>query len=215
MSIICIKEGRETRDGGRGTELRKTLKHSIRYIVPNTLYLIPYTNYHNNKLKKALSLFFLLISFAACKVNYSLSGASISPEVKTITVRFFQKTAALGPASLSQTFTEALKDKFISQTNLNLVDREGDLTFEGSISNYTIQPLAIQANETAAKNRLSITVNVKFTNLKDEKQNFETGFTRYADFESSQNISSVEDQLIKEINDQLVDDIFNKAVINW
>jgi hypothetical protein len=78
-----------------------------------------------------------------------------------------------------------------------------------------IQPLAIQANETAAKNRLSITVNVKFTNLKDEKQNFETGFTRYADFESSQNISSIEDQLIKEIDDQLVDDIFNKAVINW
>ncbi|HNP47402.1 MAG TPA: LptE family protein [Bacteroidia bacterium] len=166
-------------------------------------------------MKKSLIILLLFAGFTSCKVNYSLSGASISPDVKTLTVKFFQKTAALGPASLSQTFTEALKDKFISQTNLSIVDREGDLTFEGSISNYTIQPLAIQANETAAKNRLSITVNVKFTNIKDEKQNFETGFTRYADFESSQNISSVEDQLIKEIDDQLVDDIFNKAVINW
>ena len=185
------------------------------HAVPNTLYFIPNTLYQITKLKNLTFLIFLLISLGSCKVNYSLSGASISPEVKTITVKYFQKTAALGPASLSQTLTEALKDKFISQTNLNVVDREGDLTFEGSINNYVIQPLAIQANETAAKNRLSITVNVKFTNLKDEKQNFETGFTRYADFESSQNISSIEDQLIKEIDDQLVDDIFNKAVINW
>jgi hypothetical protein len=56
---------------------------------------------------------------------------------------------------------------------------------------------------------------VKFTNLKDEKQNFESSFSRYADFSSSQNLTSVEDELIRQINDQLVDDIFNKAVINW
>ena len=157
----------------------------------------------------------MLLAFSGCKVHYSMSGASVSPDVKTLTVKFFTKTAALGPSSLSQTFTEALKEKFISQTSLSLVDRNGDLLLEGSISGYTIQPLAIQANETAAKNRLTITVNVKFTNLKDEKQNFETGFSRFADYESSQNIASVEDQLIKEIDDQLVDDIFNKAFINW
>ena len=96
-----------------------------------------------------------------------------------------------------------------------MVDREADLTLEGGIPGYTISPLSIQANETAAQNRLSITVNVKFTNLKDEKHNFESSFTRFADFESSQNISTVEDQLIKEINEQIIDDIFNKAVINW
>ena len=156
-----------------------------------------------------------IILSTACSVNYSMTGASISPEVKTISIRFFQKTAALGPASLGQTFTEALKDKFVSQTNLTLVDRDADLTFEGSIPGYTVSPLAIQANEVAALNRLSISVNVKFTNLKDEKQSFETTFTRFADFASTQNITSVEDQLIKEINDQLIDDIFNKAVINW
>ena len=144
-----------------------------------------------------------------------MTGASIAPDVKTISIRFFQKTAGLGPASLGQTFTESLKDKFISQTNLSLVDRDATLTLEGNIPGYTIIPLAIQANELAAQNRLSISVNVKFTNLKDEKQNFESTFTRFADFESTLNISSVEDQLIKQINEQIIDDIFNKAVINW
>ena len=161
-------------------------------------------------------LYILLYAFLpSCKVGYSFSGASISPEVKTFTVKFFTKTAALGPASLSQNFTEKLKDKFISQTSLALADKNGDLTFEGSITNYTIAPIAIQANEVAAQNRLSITVNVKFTNLKDEKQNFETSFTRYVDYDATKNLSSLETGLIEEINTQLVDDIFNKAVINW
>jgi len=155
------------------------------------------------------------LALTSCSVNYSMTGASIAPDVKTISIRFFQKTAGLGPASLGQTFTESLKDKFISQTNLSLVDRDATLTLEGNIPGYTIIPLAIQANELAAQNRLSISVNVKFTNLKDEKQNFESTFTRFADFESTLNISSVEDQLIKQINEQIIDDIFNKAVINW
>jgi hypothetical protein len=116
---------------------------------------------------------------------------------------------------LSQTFTEKLKDKFISQTSLALADKNGDLTFEGSITNYSVTPISIQTNEIAAQNRLTISVNVKFTNLKDEKQNFETSFSRYADYESTKNLATIEDQLITEINDQLVDDIFNKAVINW
>ena len=163
----------------------------------------------------ALFIGILCASFSSCKVGYSFSGASISPEVKTFTVKFFTKTASLGPASLSQTFTEKLKDKFISQTNLGLVDKNGDLTFEGAITNYYVSPISIQTNEIAASNRLTITVNVKFTNLKDEKQNFESSFSRYADYESTKNLAVIEDQLITEINDQLVDDIFNKAVINW
>ena len=80
---------------------------------------------------------------------------------------------------------------------------------------YNVSPQTIQSNEVAAQNRLTISVNVKFTNIKDEKQDFESTFTRYADFPSNTNITSIEDQLITEINQQLVDDIFNKAVINW
>lgn len=159
--------------------------------------------------------FILFVCLVSCKVNYSFSGASISPEVKTFQVKFFSKTASLGPASLSQTFTEKLKDKFISQTSLALADRNADLTFEGSITGYTIAPIAIQANEIAAQNRLTISVMVKFTNLKDEKQNFESTFSRYVDYDSKENLAAIEDGLIQEINGQLVDDIFNKAVINW
>lgn len=168
---------------------------------------------------KTLKSFFLLtvcsILFAACSVNYSFSGASISPEVKTITVKFFTKTAALGPPTLGQVFTERLKEKFVSQTSLTPVDRNGDVIFEGAISGYTITPQAIQPNETAAKNRLTITVNVKYTNQKDEKYNFESSFTRFTDYDSQVNLTTVEDQLVKEVTDQLIDDIFNKAFINW
>ncbi len=162
-----------------------------------------------------LTLASCILCLSRCKVSYSMTGASISPDIKTFTVKYFQKTSALGPSLLSQTFTEKLKDKFISQTSLKLVDKDPDLIFEGSINNYVVTPLAIQSNETAAQNRLTITVSVKFTNLKNEKQNFETSFSRFADYSSSQSLTSVEDALIAEITDQLVDDIFNKAFINW
>lgn len=144
-----------------------------------------------------------------------MTGASVSPDIKTVNIRYFTKTAALGPPSLSQTFTERLKQKFINETSLNIVSAAADLTFEGAIVSYNITPQAIQSNETAARNRLSITVNVKFTNIKDEKQNFETTFTRFADYPSSSNLVAVENELITDINDQLVTDIFNKAIINW
>jgi hypothetical protein len=157
----------------------------------------------------------LLVIFTACKVNYSFTGAAIAEDVKTVSVKTFQNFAPLANVNYSQTFSEALKDIFISQTNLNLATTDGDLQFEGSITNYQISSVAIQGNETAAKNRLTITVNVKFTNTKDKKQDFESDFTRFADYDSSVNISSIEDELIKEINNQLTQDIFNKSVGSW
>lgn len=151
----------------------------------------------------------------SCKVNYSFTGASIPEDVKTVSVKTFQSYASLANANLSQSFTEALKDIFISQTNLDLVAKDGDIRFEGAITGYQVSSVAIQGNETAALNRLTITVKVKFTNIKDSKQNFETSFARFADYESSQNLASVEDELIKDINGQLTQDIFNRAVSNW
>ncbi|MEO0311606.1 MAG: hypothetical protein RIQ89_1263 [Bacteroidota bacterium] len=151
----------------------------------------------------------------ACRVNYSFTGGSVSPEVKTVCVKYFTKTIALGPPNLGQKFSEALRDKFLLQTKLQQVASNGDFNFEGSITNYSTQPLSIQSNEAAAQNRLTISVNVKFTNVKDEKQNFETSFSRFADFPASKNLTQVEQALITEINTQLVDDIFNKSVVNW
>ncbi|HEY4798907.1 MAG TPA: LPS assembly lipoprotein LptE, partial [Bacteroidia bacterium] len=100
-------------------------------------------------------------------------------------------------------------------TNLSVTQKTADLNFEGEIINYITAPVAIQSNDQAALNRLTITVNVKFTNTKDEKQNFETSFSRYADYSSSQSLTVVQNQLIDQINQQLVQDVFNKAMVNW
>jgi hypothetical protein len=104
---------------------------------------------------------------------------------------------------------------FISQTSLKLLTSGGDLLLEGSITGYSITPNAIQGNQTAATNRLTITVDVKFTNTKNEKQNFESSFSRFSDYETTLNLTTIEDNLIKDINEQLTQDIFNRAVSNW
>lgn len=157
----------------------------------------------------------LILAQASCRVNYSFTGASISPNVKTISIQYFPNFSPLVVPTLSQFFTDALKDYFTSQTNLVLVDRSGDLNIEGAITNFTTLPIAIQGNETAAMNRLTITVKVKFTNRTNEKQNFETSFSRYLDYSSSLSLNTVQDELIQGITEQLVQDIFNKSVVNW
>lgn len=160
---------------------------------------------------------FILIAIGnfACKINYSFTGASIPEDVKTVSVKTFGNFAPLTNPNYPQLFTEALKDIFLSQTNLSLVSTNGDLQFEGAITDYKITSVAIQGNETAALNRLSITINAKFTNTKDKIQSYESKFTRFADFNSSSNLSAVEEELMKEINTQITQDIFNQAVSNW
>ncbi len=165
-------------------------------------------------LKYYLIILFLLILFSGCGV-YSFTGASISPEVKTISIQHFPNNAPLIEATLSQSFTDALRDKFVSQTNLTLVNSGGDLSIEGEITGYNTQPVAIQANEVAARNRLTITVNVNFVNNFDETKDFETKFTHYMDYHSNLNLSVVKETLIAQINEMIVEDIFNKAVVNW
>lgn len=149
-----------------------------------------------------------------CKM-YSFTGASICPEAKTFSVAYFKNNAPLVQPILSQKLTDAMLDKFISQTNLNQVSSGGDLNFEGKITNYTTTPIAIQGNETAALNRLTITIQVKYTNICDETKNFDMSFTRYNQYNSSLPLSTVESGLIDIIAKELVEDVFNKAVVNW
>lgn len=166
-----------------------------------------------------LSFLFILITpllfVTGCRMSYSFTGASISPDVTTISITTFPNNSPLVQPTLSQVFTDALRDKFQFQTSLTIMPRNGDLQMEGEIVDYSTQPVAIQANDIAAQNRLTITVKVKFTNTKDPSQDFENTFTRYEDYPSSQPLISVQDDLIKLITDALVEDIFNKAVVNW
>lgn len=165
---------------------------------------------------RAVGLVLVVFSLlSSCTPHYSLSGASIPPEAKTVSVQYFQSIASLAPPTLSQTFTEALKDKMGSQTRLTLVPKGGDLNFEGSIVAYATSPIAIQSTDLAAMNRLTITVSVKYTCAFDEKKNFEQQFTRYADYTSTQSLSSVETELIQQIDEQLTQDIFNRALNDW
>ncbi len=157
----------------------------------------------------------VILLMNSCRVSYSTTGASISPNVRTVSIAYFANNANLVVPTLSRTLTDALRDYFTSQTNLNLVDRSGDLNLDGTITQYAVQPVAIQGNETAALNRLTIVVSIKFTNKTDPKQNWESSFSRYQDYASTANLSSVQDVLIAAITDQLVQDIFNKAVVNW
>lgn len=159
-----------------------------------------------------ISLIYLGIS--ACGI-YSFSGASICEECKTISIDYFENNAAIVVPTLSQSFTEKLRDRFVNQTNLDLTSKNGDLDLKGYIADYKITPVAPSGNQTASLNRLTITVKVTFTNTKDVAQNFEKSFNRFADFQSNINLSDVEEELIEEINEQLVDGIFNEAVANW
>lgn len=160
---------------------------------------------------------FVLMGMQSCKV--SLSGASIPKDAKTFSVAFFPNNAPLVQPTLSQAFTEELRNFFITQTNLSLVARDGDLQFEGEITDYRVTPIAIQNQGGsfggASSNRLTISVNVRFTNVKDPDKDFESVFSRFADFDQNQNLTAVESELIRQINQQLIQDIFNKAVINW
>lgn len=169
-------------------------------------------------MKQLIRSFYVICSIALLTLLhscYSFTGAAIDPNVKTVSVAFFQNYAPIAQVTVSQEFTEELKDIFISQTNLTLVKEGGDLQFEGAITNYEAVPLAIQGNEQAAQTRLNITVNVKFTHRFDPTQNFERSFTQFEDFESSQTLAAIESQLIESINEKLTQDIFNASVGNW
>ncbi len=158
-----------------------------------------------------LTCIFLLSS---CGI-YSFSGASIPAEAKTVSVQYFPNNAQLVNPLLSNTITNALNDMFVNQTTLQSVAQNGDLALEGEITGYKTSPIAITGNQTAAMNRLTVTVNVRFTNKYDESKNFEQSFSQYQDYPSGQDLNAVQDILVEQIVEDLCQDIFNKAVVNW
>lgn len=154
-------------------------------------------------------------ALSGCKVSYSFSGVNISPEVTTYTVQYFQNRAPIVQAQLSQVFTEALQDKIQNNTSLDLAADGGDVLFSGEITGYQTRPTAITGDETAARNRLTISVRVKYTNALEPDLDYDSSFSRYEDYDASQNLTDVENTLIELIVEDLVEDIFNKAFVSW
>ena len=147
---------------------------------------------------------------------YSFTGTSIQPDVKTVTINYFEYKALKVNPSLSNQITEALKDKFTKLTKLEQVDMDGDLEIVGEVTGYDVKATAITANEQAAQNRLTVNVKIAFVNRKYPEDSFENkSFSAYADFDAMQTLDAVESSLCEEIVEKLCEDMFNATVANW
>lgn len=156
----------------------------------------------------------IVIVFSACRANYSFTGGDVG-EARTVSVDLFQARAPLATPLSSQVFTETLRDLLLAQTPLRLEANEGDVEFSGSITGYDVQPVSIQANETAALNRLTITVSLTYINNTDPKKSTEATFSRFADYPSTQDLVQVEENLVQDISRQIAQDIFDRTLGNW
>ncbi len=152
---------------------------------------------------------------SSCKFSYSFTGANLSADVKTFSVYYFPNRARLVNPVLSNDFTEELKEKLQRQTSLKEESENGDLVYEGQITDYSVRPMAIQKEDMAAQNRLTITVRLKYTNNRDHTQDFDRTFSAFEDFSSSMSLNDVESSIVPEILEKLLDDIFNATIANW
>lgn len=163
-----------------------------------------------------LSLIVAFTLFAtACTVKYSLSGASIPPDAKTFSVAYFPNNAPMVAPILSATLTDELTQRFASRTSLVQVEEGGDFAFEGEIVGYSSTTSSVSSGDYALQNRLTISIKVKFTNAIDDKMSFNRNFSAYADYDSTKLLTEVEGELIPQIVEQLVTDVFQAAASNW
>lgn len=164
---------------------------------------------------KYLLFLFIGALFSACSVRFTMSGASIPEDLKSFSVQYFVNRAPLINPTLSQTFTEALKDRISNESRLILVNNVGDCDFSGEITGYDTRAMAIQANAVSAETRLTMTVKVRYKNYKNPKLNWEQSFSAYEDFPSEKNINDVESELVRLITDKITENIFNKSFSDW
>jgi hypothetical protein len=172
-----------------------------------------------NKIKFLLIIVLTITVCNSCKLagwpKYSLTGASISPDVKTFSVDYFPNKAPLVVPYLSSLFTDKLTDYMRTKTGLSqMTDNNGDIRFEGQIVGYEQRPIDIQKDEIAASNRLTIRIRVKYTNVIDDEE-FTQEFSHYADYSTEVDFNSVEESLITEIIEKIIEAIYTKALVNW
>ena len=167
----------------------------------------------NFPLKKLILFLCLLCGISSCGI-YNFTGGSTG-NAKTFQVNFFQNRAPLIEPGMDREFTFYLQDLINNQTNLSLTNSNGDLVYEGEITNFTVAPMAATADQRAAQNRLTVTVNVRFTNNKEEDKDFEKQFSHYYDFPANAQLSSVKSAAFEAIFERIGQDIFNASLANW
>lgn len=167
-----------------------------------------------NKLKYIL-IFCLSLSSLSCGVTYSFTGVG-DLDAETFQVNYFQNTANLIEPGFDRDFTLALQDLILNQTNLNLTNSNGDLVYEGEITEYRIAPMTAQADNTAAQNRLTVSVNVRFYDKKKPDEEFEQRFSFFFDYPGAQLLQGAQKETAHEaIFERITQDIFNATLANW
>ena len=158
----------------------------------------------------------LVLMLASCTVSYKFNGASIDySKTKTIEIADFPMRSSYVWAPMGSIFNNELKDIFANHTRLIQVRRNGDMKIEGEITQYSQRNKAVTSEGTSAQAELSMTVNVRFTNNANHNEDFERQFTATASFETSQSFTSVQEDLVNQMVEDLVDQIFNATVANW
>lgn len=168
-------------------------------------------------MKKVLFLLALLV--VGCKY-YSFTGASIPEGAESVQVNFFINDAANEVGSvfepgLDRDFTNAVQEMLLNQTNLDLTNVNGDLIYEGEIVQYSVSPMTATAEQTAAQNRLSMTVNVRYFNTLNDDDSFEKRFSFFYDFDAAAQLQSVQTEAHEVLFERITQDIFNESLAKW
>lgn len=166
-------------------------------------------------MKNILAYLILASILSSCSVSFTLNGASVPDNLKTFSVQYFENRAPLINPSISQNFTEGLKDRISNESRLTMENKDGDIEFSGEITGYSVRPMAIQADAVSAETRLTMTVKVRYRNFKDPKDNWESSFSAYQEYSSEKSINDVEEELTGIIIEELTENIFNKAFSDW
>ena len=157
----------------------------------------------------------LALFMGACVPTFNFTGGNVDPRLKTLAVDQFINEAPIIVPALDQDFTQALQDRFLSQSRLTLATDNADIFISGVITGYRVDYVAIQGDDRAAQNRLSVSVRAKFENNVDERENWEQTFNSFVDFNADDDFTAIEPTLIKDILEQLTQDIFNKSIGKW
>ncbi len=151
----------------------------------------------------------------ACKVNYSFSGINISKNIKTFEVDYIPNNASFIVPGLNEAFRNMLIDRIEQQTNLVQVENNGDITFQGEITNYKVSPVALTAGQTAAQNRLSISIKIDYINRKNEAENVQKTYTWYYDYPADLTRDQVAPEAHKKILETILDNLFSDTLAKW
>jgi hypothetical protein len=158
----------------------------------------------------------VLLLLTDCSISYKFNGASINYDIiKTITIRNFPNQAQLVYPELESIFMDKLRNRYIQQTRLKLIDNNGDLELAGEITGFDIAPMAVQSDGYAAKTKLTISVRCRFTNRKNPSEDFEQTFSSFLEFDSNLMLTDVQYELSQQITTEISDMIFNATVANW